>query len=188
MDLCMSKIREAHEISTSLVDVSLIWWAGVYDELLPCFDEYTRVKPSTFACSLKPTSSHPTVRLHYPNPPLLSGLNSPVLGKTTRTGIRRAFWMIEMPHLTPHPSASHFLPGFPSLLSSRVNHVPRVCPKTPHPPPPNPSPTSSPPLTLSPSALCVSSVSSFLKNEVSSGFMLAASRGIHCNEPVHGAR
>lgn len=81
----------------------------------------------------------------------------------------------------------HTSPSLP-VLSSRVHRVPKLCPRTSCPPSHTHSLLSSLPLTLSPSALCVSPVSSFLKNGVSSGFTLAASRGIHGNKPVHGER
>lgn len=117
----------------------------------------------------------------------LSDVHFPVIGKATRAGQERAIWTIEMAHVTPPP---HPLSLFFHLLRFHLVGSPRTRVVTQDLlvlPPPHFF-HSSLPLTLSPSALCVSPVNSFLKSGVSSGFMLAASRGIHGNKPVHGAR
>lgn len=104
-----------------------------------------------------------------------------VLLEDTLLGKTRALWSIETSHLTPPPH--------PQALTSWVYHIPRVVSQDLLSSSTAPSLLpllAPPPLTLSPSDLCVSSVSSFLKNGVSSGFTLAASRGIHGYEPVHG--
>lgn len=113
-------------------------------------------------------------QVHGPSP--FHCLHNPKLPPQGHEG-RKDKGALEYWDITPHPQ----------VLTSWVNHIPRVCPRTSCPlSPPHPFFHSLPPLTLSPSDLCVSSVSSFLKNGVSSGFTLAASRGIHGYGPVHG--
>ena len=100
-------------------------------------------------------------------------------------GNERAIWTIEMLRFPPqhHPLTLFSSVSNPHGFTKYPDCVPELVVLLrlhfPH---------SSLPLTLSPYALCVSPVSSFLKRGVSSGFMLGASRGIHGNKPVHGAR
>lgn len=154
---------------------------------LPGFrsDEYTQVKPSPLHGPNHILPSH-SLCLHNPKPANPKEIYFHLSEK--KNGVL-AFWSIES-LLTPppHPLSPRVFPLIPFVLPGSLcaQVVSPGLPGLPHPP--LPFFHSSVPLTLSPSALCVSPVSSFLKNGVSSGFTLAASRGIHGNEPVHGAR
>lgn len=150
----------------------LPWW--IYsDETLP----------TTFACSFPTHWSNFSLMCISIIQNCLSEVCFVVLGKGYEQIIKqRAIWTIEMSHLTPltpSPSLVFSLPRFILMGSPCATTCARPPPHLFH---------SSVPLTLSPSALCVSPVNSFLKNGVSSGFTLVASRGICGNEPVHGAR
>lgn len=120
---------------------------------------------------------HTLLTLHLSTVSIIQ--NCPSASSRTHA-MRRDKGALEYRDITPHSSTSPSGFDLMGLLYSQGTPCPL--------PPPIPSSTPYPPphLTLSPSDLCVSSVSSFLKNGVSSGFTLAASRGIHGYGPVHG--
>lgn len=156
-----------------LVEMTLMWGVVVTSWCLPgSLSRWICSGETYYLCMILHTdllTSHSVcVCLHNPKMPLRS------ISSNTRKG---QFGVLRC----------HTSPSLP-VLSSRVHRVPKLCPRTSCPPSHTHSLLSSLPLTLSPSALCVSPVSSFLKNGVSSGFTLAASRGIHGNKPVHGER
>ena len=102
-----------------LVEMSLIWGVVVTSWCLPgslSLDEYAQVTPTTFAWPFTPTSSLLTVcvRLHSPKMPLRS------ISSNTRKG---QFGVLRC----------HTSPSLP-VLSSRVHHVPKLCPRTSCPP------------------------------------------------------
>lgn len=112
--------------------------------------------------------------LHSPKLPLMNP-------KDTRLGQTRGGFGVLRHHTSRLHLTLRFYPHGFTIFPGCVPGLPVLS----HRPIPSSTPYP-PPLTLSPSDLCVSSVSSFLKNGVSSGFTLAASRGIHGSGPVHG--
>lgn len=168
-----------------LVETMCLSWVSAVPPwcLMGCLDEYTQMKPTTFAWSFKNSSSLLTLclsiiqnclsEMYYQLPVRQwdqerNGQFGILRRHTSPLCLTLSPWFF-LGYVDPH--------GFTMLPGLLVF--------------PTPSPPlfhSCLPLTLSPSALCVSPVSSFLKNGVSSGFTLAASRGIHGNKPVHGAR